>query len=115
MESRIQLTAPGQNGVPATLRFEDGQLIIFAKSKWIAFWFGMIGQAMASEKERFRFRVCDVKTADICQKPSGKSIFKLVTSEGKKFKFVFQAGDPLAKHLAELFGRIEERKAEQEA
>lgn len=80
MESRGTLTSSKYNGVSAVVVYEGGQLIVSTKPAWVRFIFGVVGEALAPAKERFRINISDITGATFSETLTGKPVAEIVTA-----------------------------------
>ena len=80
MESRGTLTSKMYNGVSAKVVYEGNQLIISTKPVWVRIVFGVVGEALAPAKERFRIHTSDIRCGTFSENWSGKSVVEIVTA-----------------------------------
>ncbi len=101
MKSKGTITFGKYKGEPAVIAFENDQLIFFTKPYWkrtIRMIFGVIGEALVSEKERFRINVSDITCLFICEDWKGKPVFEITTPNGV-CKIAFKRDDELTSVL----------------
>lgn len=99
MESRAKISNSVFSSTPAIIRYENNQLIFLTKSKWTRLVFGVIGEAMASAKERFRIDINDVESVVVSNSFTGKSSYEITLQNGENHKIVFNADDSLTNTL----------------
>ena len=80
MESRGTLTSQKYNGVSAVVVYEGNQLIVSTKPAWVSFVFGVVGEALAPAKERFRINISEIVNASFSETWTGKSVAEIVTA-----------------------------------
>lgn len=104
MESKAKITARQYKRVNATVKLENNQLIFFTKPAWVSNFFGVVGEAFASEKERFRLDIVDIVSANLGDSWTGKPVYTLFDADKKKYKIIFRENNQLAEMLNMLLG-----------
>ena len=98
MESRGTLTSSKYNGVSAVVVYEGGQLIVSTKPAWVSYVFGVVGEALAPAKERFRINISEVISASFSETWTGKSVAEIFTATDT-IKLTLTRNDYLAETL----------------
>ena len=88
METKVIIETAKYYGVEARLILSDEQLIFFTKPKWVRYIFGMIGHAIASDKERFRIDLDSVKSIEFSQTFTKRPMCKIIFGENKDYCYI---------------------------
>ena len=98
METTANLTNMGNTNIPVKIVYQNAQLIFYWKSGMARTCFGVVGEALSSEKERLRINFSDVKQMTTRKTWTGKQDIQLVTDEDT-YIITFRKDDRMAEVL----------------
>lgn len=99
MESRGTITTTKYKGVSAVINYENNQLIFSTKPRWVRIVFGIVGEALASAKERFRINISDVISLKLSKAWTGKFVYQLTLKNNNICRVAFNDEDELTAKL----------------
>ena len=103
MECKCKITTPLYFREDATIRYEDEQLVFLFKPLWVRLLFGVIGEALASEKEKFRLNLSEVNSVKLSYNRKGSPIYQMLLHNGEEWHIVFDCHCSLTTTLKKKF------------
>ena len=82
----------------ALIEYTGCELIVFTAPKWARLFFGILGETLASVKERYRINISNIENA-ILKETKYKMTFTLFLSDGRVYEMVFEISDELPHQL----------------
>ncbi len=105
MESRGTITNRQYNGVSAVIAYDGTQLIVSTKPAWVSIVFGVVGETLASAKERFRIKISDVVSSSFSETRTGRPVIEIITTTDSH-KITFPRNDELTAILQRDLNKV---------
>ena len=84
------------------IEITGSEMIIFKKSKWIVYLFGLLGNALAKGKEELRIRFADIAEAKKERYMLNKNAYYVTTKQGYTYILIFDHPKTTIEYLNSL-------------
>ena len=95
METEVKVIDGRLGGETALIEYTGRELIFFTKPKWVRILFGVLGDALATYKERFRINILNLTAVTICSNRRGEGIMGIEVCGEENCKIKFERNDLL--------------------
>lgn len=102
MESKVIINSNEYSG-EAWIQYENNQLIVSAKARWVAAAFGMIGYSLAKPKEKCRIDLNNVNSLKIIEEKKGKLRYIFSLGINRTCTLLFSSADEISEKLKRDF------------